>query len=99
LPPILENALLRIGQEAITNAERHAQARQIEVTLEFADKQVGLSVKDDGCGFDLSQVPQTNGNFGLVGMRERAQQLHGDLVVQSQPGAGTEIRFTAPAPS
>ncbi len=99
LPPILENALLRIGQEAITNAEKHAQARQIEVSLEFADKEVRLSVKDDGCGFEADQLPPGNGSFGLVGMRERAQQLQGDLVVNSRPGDGTEVQFTAPAPS
>jgi signal transduction histidine kinase len=99
LPPTTENAVLRIGQEAITNAARHARAKQIQVRLEFAEKQVRLSVKDDGCGFDPGHSRPAEGSFGLVGMRERAVQLHGELVVHSEFNVGTEITFTAPAPS
>jgi signal transduction histidine kinase len=99
LPPTTENALLRIGQEAITNAARHARPKQIHVQLEFAEKQVRLSVKDDGCGFDPGRSRPAAGNFGLVGMRERAVQLHGELVVHSEFNVGTKITFTAPAPS
>lgn len=99
LPPTLENALLRVGQEAITNAGKHGRPQTVEVTIEFGDKEMRLVVKDDGCGFDAEQTRPGQGSFGLVGMRERAQQLCGSLVVTSHPGAGTEIQFTAPAPS
>jgi signal transduction histidine kinase len=99
LPPTLENALLRIGQEAITNAGKHGQPREIDVIIEFAEKYMQLTVNDDGCGFDADRAPLSRGSFGLVGMRERAQQLQGELAVNSRPGGGTEIRFTVPAPS
>jgi hypothetical protein len=55
LPPVTENNLLRIGQEAIANAARHARARRIDVRLEFTEREVLLSVRDDGQGFDASQ--------------------------------------------
>jgi len=99
LPPVTENSLLRIGQEAITNAQTHARAGHIEVKLEFADNRVQLRVKDDGCGFDLNCPPPSAGCFGLVGMRERATQVGGDLMVRSRPGEGTEIVLTVPASS
>jgi signal transduction histidine kinase len=99
LPPVTENALLRIGQEAITNAAKHAQPKHIEVKLTLADKLVMLQVNDDGCGFDADKPrPRANG-FGLVGMRERATQLSGKLTVRSQPGKGTEISLTVPVAS
>jgi signal transduction histidine kinase len=99
LPPVTENALLRIGQEAIANAEKHGKAARIDVTLDYADKQVRLSVKDDGCGFDADRPPPSGGGFGLVGMRERAAQMQGELTIRSRPGEGTEIAFVVPAPS
>jgi signal transduction histidine kinase len=99
LPPVTENAILRIGQEAITNAERHGQASRIDVRLDFGDKQVRLTVRDNGCGFDADHPPPSAGGFGLVGMRERAAQLRGELTIRSRPGAGAEIIFAAPVPS
>jgi len=94
--PVIENNLLRVGQEAITNATRHAQARRIAVRLEFAEKQFRLSVSDDGEGFDTAHPPSSEGGFGLVGMRERTAQLNGELSVRSAPGQGTEIRLWVP---
>jgi ligand-binding sensor domain-containing protein/signal transduction histidine kinase len=93
----LENNLLRIGQEAINNAVRHARAQRILVSLNFDTKRVRLSVQDDGCGFDH----QTLGNgesahFGLVGMRERAEQLGGALQIHGSPGQGTEVVVDVP---
>lgn len=96
LPPVTENNLLRIGQESITNAIKHARAGRIEVLIEFGEKQVRLRVRDDGCGFDPGQPPKSQGGFGLVGMRERAAQLQGELTVQSASGKGTEVTLTLP---
>lgn len=96
LPPVTENNLLRVGQEAITNATRHAQARHIEVTLDYAEKQVRLTVKDDGKGFDAAKPPPAEGGFGLVGMRERAAHLRGELKIESAPALGTMISLVVP---
>ena len=99
LPPVVENDLLRIGQEAIMNAVKHARAGRIELAFEINEKQVMLSVNDDGCGYDSSTMTNTKrGHFGLVGMRERAAQLRGELKMTSAPGKGTEIKFTMPVP-
>ena len=98
LPPVVENDLLRIGQEAITNAVKHARAKHIELAFDLDEKRLELSVKDDGCGYDGNTTRITKRGFGLVGMRERATQLRGELTVRSKPGEGTEIKFTMPAP-
>jgi signal transduction histidine kinase len=96
LAPVLENNLLRVGQEAITNAVRHAKARRIELQLDFAEKQFRLSVRDDGRGFDSRSPAKSDGSFGLVGMQERAKEMNGDFQVRSSLGAGTEITLTIP---
>ena len=98
LAPVTENDCLRIGQEAITNAAKHANAKRIEVVLEFAERQLQLSVLDDGCGFIQESPPPSAGGFGLMGMRERADQLHGDLTVTSEPGEGTVLTLILPLP-
>jgi signal transduction histidine kinase len=96
LAPVTENNLLRIGQEAITNAARHAQAQHLEVALEFEERQVRLSVQDDGQGFNLADPPPSEGGFGLIGMRERTEQLHGEFCLTSAPGKGTTVQVTLP---
>jgi ligand-binding sensor domain-containing protein/two-component sensor histidine kinase len=96
----IESNLLRIGQEAITNAVKHARARQIDISLEFATDIVRLSVRDNGNGFDPQERPSTpDGHFGLVGMRERAEQIGGTLTVSSSPDSGTEISAEVPVGS
>ncbi len=96
LPVGSEHCLLRIGQEAIANAVEHAQAAEIAVELSFETGQVRLRVRDNGRGFD-SHLPGT-GQFGIVGMRERAQNAQGTLTLVSHPGKGTEIDLTVPVP-
>jgi signal transduction histidine kinase len=96
LAPVAENNLLRIGQEVIANAVRYARCGRIEVTLEFCERQVALSVRDDGQGFDPEHPPRSEGGFGLSGMRERAEQMHGECHVVSAPGKGTMVRVTVP---
>jgi len=88
-PPLIGKNLLRIGQEAITNALKYAQATHLLVTLTYTPEWVVLSVQDDGCGFDTQA---TSGGFGLVSMSERADRINGQLTIMTQPGSGTEIR-------
>jgi signal transduction histidine kinase len=95
LPPQVENNLLRIGQEAVNNAVRHAGADVITVSLSFDAENVRLSVRDDGCGFD-SGNDGSDGHFGIVGMRERAAEMGGSVSVNSRPGEGTEVSVGVP---
>jgi signal transduction histidine kinase len=94
--PVIENNLLRIGQEAITNATKHARARLIKVSFDFGEKHFRLGVRDDGCGFDPGQRPPGADSVGLVGMHERAAELKGELLVHSTAGQGTEITLVVP---
>lgn len=89
-----ENNLLRIGQESVTNALRHARASLIEVQLSFDSRLIELRVRDNGCGFDTTSTAQGfGGHYGLLGIRERAAQIGGELALTSAPGAGTEIKI------
>lgn len=97
LAPQVENNLLRIGQEAVGNAVRHAQARTLSVSLDFGAREVRLEIKDDGRGFDSENYDGgRGGHFGLVGMRERAEQMGGEARVSSAPGRGTEVTVRVP---
>ena len=90
LPAEVENNLLRIGQEALTNAIKYANAGEIRIELAYENAQCLLRVKDNGRGFGVVSVP-LSGGFGLLGMSERAERIGAQLVIQSQPGQGTEI--------
>jgi signal transduction histidine kinase len=94
LPPSHEDALLRIGQEALTNAARHASASEIRQTLRFGPEWVTIIVKDNGHGFDV--VSRVGNGFGLTGMNERVAALGGSLSIDSRPGHGTEVSATLP---
>jgi PAS domain S-box-containing protein len=97
LPASVEDNLLRIGQEAITNAARHAGASAIVAELRFEDGHVRLAVTDDGCGFDVDSAAYArNGHFGLIGMRERAKRIGGHLTIQSAPGVGSTVAVELP---
>jgi signal transduction histidine kinase len=99
LSPVFENNILRVGQEAISNAVRHAAARSVSVTLTFGEKDFELSVEDDGRGFGPDKAPPGKGGFGLVGMRERADHIKGDLQIHSAPDRGTRITLRLPLAS
>jgi signal transduction histidine kinase len=97
MAPEKELVIYRIAQEALNNARRHANGQQIHLYLTSTQTETILSVTDDGTGFqvpdqfnDLTQA----GHFGLVGMRERAQMIHGKLVVTSELGKGTTVALT-----
>jgi signal transduction histidine kinase len=95
----MEHNLLRIAQEAVTNASKHAHASRIEVMLDRTDKMVNLKVIDDGCGFQTEDAfAGMGGHFGLIGIRERAERIGGEIRLESQPGAGTEVEVTVPLP-
>ena len=100
LPEVVEENLLRIGQETFANILKHAEARRVEIRLTYEARQVVLEVQDDGRGFERDKVagPQ-EGHFGLLGMSERARRLAGRLVVASQPKAGTRVRVEIPLQS
>ena len=93
LPPEVESNLLRMGQEALTNATRHANADEIRVELVYDRDRFCLRVKDNGRGFGVGSIPCSEG-FGLLGMSERAERIGAQLTIRSQPGQGTEIIVT-----
>jgi signal transduction histidine kinase len=95
LPPDVGMNLLRIAQEALTNALRHGQARIVWVEVTFDAERVLLCVQDDGQGFDLKHQAD-GGGFGLIGMGQRAERLGGLLTIASQPGRGTEVAVSVP---
>lgn len=92
----VELHLLRLAQEAVANAARHASANEIRVRLAFTTDAVTLEIRDDGCGFDPT-APAPRGHFGMLGLRERADKLHAELTITSAPGSGTTIRVVVPA--
>lgn len=94
LPIEIEGAVLRIAQEAVTNARRHAMAHRVVVTLTCQPSTVSLDVVDDGVGFDADAVGGCG--FGLTSMRDRARQLGGALDIDSDPGRGSTVNATIP---
>jgi signal transduction histidine kinase/ligand-binding sensor domain-containing protein len=99
LHPILRDEIYKIAAEALRNAFRHSQARQIEVEIRYDTAQFRLRVRDDGKGVDPSILSSqgSEGHFGLRGMRERATLIGGKLVVWSEVDAGTEVELRVPA--
>jgi signal transduction histidine kinase len=98
LPAMMETALYRVVQEAMTNVVRHAQATRVDVLAQRRGERVLVMVEDDGVGFELGQA-RSGDHFGLLGMRERAEALGGTLTVESSPGAGTTVVVEVPCPS
>ena len=97
LPVLVETNLMRIAQEAVTNAIKHSGGSRIEVNLDYGQREVTLRVRDNGRGFDPEKVmPASSGRFGLMGMRERAEKMNAVFALSSQPGQATEIIVTVP---
>jgi len=98
LAPDVEAVVLRVVQESLTNAGRHAGASRVGVTLSYTDDEVVLDVRDDGRGFDVTGTSRADGGgFGIDGMRRRAQRSGGALVVESEPGSGTAVSLRVPS--
>lgn len=96
LAPETEIAAYRIVQEALTNVARHATAANCRVSLMRLPDILRVEVEDDGCGFSPDGGPQPASGFGLIGMRERAAMLGGQLSIFSAPGAGTRLFVELP---
>ena len=99
LHPILRDEVYRIAAEAMRNAFRHAQARQIEVEIRYDERQLRLRVRDDGKGVDpkLLHEERRPGHWGLNGMQERARLAGACLDVSSELDSGTEVELSVPA--
>jgi len=98
-PSRVEAAAFSIVQEAVGNAKKHAHAKSIWITMHRRDKDLVLSVRDDGQGFDVENVDAAyaqRGSLGLLNMKERAEICHGKLTIDSKPGKGTTVTLTIP---
>src|SRR5262249_1084704 len=97
LHPLIHDEVYRIGREALANAFRHSHATGIEVELEYANQQLRVLVRDNGCGID-PQVLRSgrDGHWGLSGMRERAERVGARLKLWSRLAGGTEVEISVP---
>jgi signal transduction histidine kinase len=97
LPPVFVHHLVCIGQEAVTNALRHASPQTVKIHVIYAGDGLSMTVRDDGSGFlPAEPAHATVGHFGLAVMHERAKKIGGDLKICSAPGAGTEVLVSVP---
>lgn len=97
LSETFEENLLRIGQEAVTNAVKHSGAGNVKIELEFTPQHVVLQIRDDGKGFDPDHcIGPDEGHFGLLHIRERAERMGGNANISSTPGAGACVRVDVP---
>ena len=95
----MENELLRIAQDAVTNTMRHAKATRIDLELRFERTVVTLRVSDDGCGL-VEQAPvDRDTHFGIVSMRERAESLGGRFTIARSASGGTQVEAVLPIAS
>jgi signal transduction histidine kinase len=102
LPPEVELAFFRIGQEGLSNIVRHARASSANLQITFGMKRVTLLIKDDGRGFHVPESPAEmtgSGHFGLLGIQERAELIGARLLIESQPGEGTQLAISLPEPA
>ena len=93
LPEEIGLSMFRVAQEALNNAVRHGKPSQIKVSLRKQEKVLCMKVTDTGLGFDTANVSD---GLGLISMQERLRFLGGTVVVNSQPGAGTEVNAELP---
>src|ERR1017187_8772673 len=97
LPEILEENLLRIAQESLSNAVKHSGATLTEIELDYGPQNIVLQVKDNGNGFAVDNcVGPRDGHFGLLGISERTKRLQGEVSFSSAPDAGTIVRVQIP---
>ncbi|MEI9888755.1 MAG: triple tyrosine motif-containing protein [Rhizomicrobium sp.] len=96
---VVRDEISKIGQEAIFNAVQHAEAKSIEVAIAYKLSELRVIIRDNGKGIDPQILVHggREGHYGLIGMRERAQQIRAAFTLSSRPGAGTEIVLTVPA--
>jgi signal transduction histidine kinase len=99
IDPVIREEIYLIGREALLNAFRHAKAVEIEAELAYDVKQFRLCVRDDGIGIpqDIMEAGRRPGHWGLVGMRERANCIGGQLKILARQGTGVEVELIVPA--
>jgi signal transduction histidine kinase len=95
LEPLTTQHVLGLIQESLNNVQKHARAQRAQINLKWLPKCLHITVADDGVGFDLAAVP-ASGHYGLATLRERAQELRGEMQIKSAPGAGTTLQFEIP---
>jgi signal transduction histidine kinase len=89
--------VLMVTREALYNAVRHGQPRHVKVDVCFEEQRCRVKVSDDGAGFDFASLAASSrGHYGLIGMRERMQRIGGKFVLNSRPGAGTDVVIEVP---
>ena len=96
LPSLLETAVFRLTQEALTNVARHARVDEATVRLLVDEESVTIQIEDRGAGFDPQQALAAAASTGLSGMRERAELLGGEFTLESAPGNGTRLTVALP---
>ena len=98
LRPPIKDEVYRIGKEALVNAFRHSRAKRVDFELEYADSDLRMRVRDNGCGIDPEVLEAgREGHWGLAGMRERATRIGGQLKISSSAHAGTEVQLSIPS--
>lgn len=97
LPPVIQQQVLYIFQEALSNVERHARAQQVDVDVAWTEDTLLIKLTDDGRGF-ATDTSRGDGHYGLAIMQERAEEIQGVLSITSRPGAGTSIILQLPVP-
>jgi len=98
LAPPFENEILRIAQEALANVTHHAHATAVNVELRYTPDTLVLRIADNGQGFDVRQIADRPGHYGLQGMHERSAIISARLTVESEAGKGTTVTLVAPTP-
>lgn len=89
-------AVFRLVQECLNNVYKHAKAKRVQVKIEFQEEHVFLVVKDDGIGFRMEETSRRGNSFGIMGMKERMEQLQGRMELTSAPLKGTKVFFQIP---
>jgi len=89
--------VMRVIQEALTNASKHGGAHSVKVVFVQGDGHVNISISDDGSGFNQANfILEAGKHFGLMFMRERMAQIGGSVIIESQPGSGTTVVLDVP---
>jgi len=98
LPPLVHRKIIFVFREALTNIHRHAQAKQVELTVHWSQDNLTINLTDDGIGFIPAQSP-AYGHFGILIMHQRAKEINGHLSIRSRPDQGTTIILHYPIPT
>jgi len=94
LPAPVTETLIRAVAESLTNIANHAQAHNVNVNVGMKDKNLLLTIQDDGVGFDTSSIP--SGHYGILGIKERVRLVNGSVEIQSENGKGTILKIEIP---